>query len=43
LSNTFPNNVPSYKSIPEKIEINPVAAGQTINLEMTLVKTGNVN
>lgn len=42
LSNSFPNNVPSYKSIPEKIDINPVA-GQTINLEMTLVKTGNVN
>ncbi len=42
LSNSFPNNTPSYKSIPEKIDINPVA-GQTINLEMTIVKTGNVN
>ena len=42
LSNSFPNNTPSYKAIPETIDFT-AALGQTIQLEMTVVKTGNVN
>jgi thiol-disulfide isomerase/thioredoxin len=38
----FPNQVKSYKSIPDKLEVteNP---GQTVTLNFTVLKTGNVN
>ncbi|MCZ2101460.1 MAG: redoxin domain-containing protein [Chitinophagales bacterium] len=38
----FPNNVPSYKAIPEVTSITP-SPGQTIELKIDIVKTGNVN
>lgn len=42
LIDEFPNNTPSWKSIPEQIELNQ-DPGQTINLDFQLVKIGNVN
>jgi hypothetical protein len=42
ISAGFPNNTPSYKSIPERrtFSANP---GNTVNLDFTIVKMGNVN
>ncbi len=42
LSDIFPNNTPSYKSIPEKLTVNP-NPGATVPLDFTIVKIGNVN
>jgi hypothetical protein len=42
LSSTFPNNTPSYKSIPEKLEF-AKDPGNTVTLNFTVVKIGNVN
>ena len=42
ISTEFPNGVPSYKSIPA---VQPFTAvpGNTVNVDFTVVKTGNVN
>jgi thiol-disulfide isomerase/thioredoxin len=42
LIDEFPNDTPSWKSIPAQIELN-LDPGQTIDLEFQLVKIGNVN
>lgn len=42
LSDSFPNGTPSYKAIPEKINLSP-APGTTVPLDFIIVKMGNVN
>jgi thiol-disulfide isomerase/thioredoxin len=42
LIDEFPNDTPSWKSIPSQIELN-LEPGQTIDLNFQLVKIGNVN
>ncbi|MFZ1751556.1 MAG: redoxin domain-containing protein [Saprospiraceae bacterium] len=39
---SFPNDTPSYKSIPSKISLTP-NVGNTVALDFTIVKIGNVN
>ncbi len=42
LIDVFPNNTPSWKSIPTQIELNQ-DPGETIDIDFQLVKIGNVN
>ena len=42
LEDDFPNDTPSWKSIPAQIELSQ-DPGQTIDLDFELVKIGNVN
>lgn len=42
LIDVFPNDTPSWKTIPESIELNQ-DPGQTVDIDFQLVKIGNVN
>ncbi len=42
LSSDFPNNTPSYKSIPEKLNLS-ITPGSIIYPEITVIKVGNLN